>query len=118
MIEAEVHEAEANKAEAVADSIAAKKTAAGIWAQSLFSRLGSGLGKSGGVQDPDSAASATPPEQAATERAEVTLDRAGERLGLFAASLSHQVRRSTALVREEAEDILAEAQSLRQKDQA
>ena len=118
MIEAETHRSEIHEAEAVADKIAAKKTAAEVWAQSLFRRLSSGLEKSGGVQDSASAASAAPPEQAATARAEETLNRAGERIGLFAASLSHQVRRSTALVREEAEDILAEAQSLRQKDHA
>lgn len=52
----------------------------------------------------------------ATERAEETLDQVGERLGVFAAAVSHRVRRGTALVREEAEDILAEAQALRRKE--
>lgn len=52
----------------------------------------------------------------ATERAEETLDKAGERLGVFAAAMSHRVRKAAALAREEAEDIWAEAQSLRQKD--
>ena len=52
----------------------------------------------------------------ATERAEETLDQAGERLGVFAAAVSHQVRKYVALAREEAEDILAEAQTLRRKE--
>lgn len=52
----------------------------------------------------------------ATDRAEETLDQAGERLGIFAAEVSHRLRRAVALAREEAEDIWAEAQSLRQKD--
>ena len=51
----------------------------------------------------------------ATERAEETLDQVGERLGVFAATLSHRLRKAAALAREEAEDILAEAQSLRGK---
>ena len=49
----------------------------------------------------------------ATERAEETLDRVGERLGVFAATVGHRLRKAAALAREEAEDILAEAQSLR-----
>ena len=52
----------------------------------------------------------------ATERAEETLDQVGERLGVFAAAVSHQVRKYVALAREEAEDILAEAQTLRRKE--
>ena len=52
----------------------------------------------------------------ATDRAEESLDRAGERLGAFAATLSHRVRKAVALAREEAEDILAEAQDLRRND--
>ena len=54
----------------------------------------------------------------ATERAEETLDQVGERLGVFAATMGHQLRKTFALVREEAEDILAEAQSLRRNDAA
>ncbi len=52
----------------------------------------------------------------ATVRAEETLDQVGERLGAFAATVGHRVRKATALAREEAEDIWAEAQSLRHKD--
>ncbi len=54
--------------------------------------------------------------QPATDRAEAALDQAGERLGVFAAAVSHRVRKAAALVREEAEDIVAEAQSLRRQD--
>jgi len=54
----------------------------------------------------------------ATERAEETLDQVGERLGVFAAVVSHRVRKAVALAREEAEDILAEAQTLRRSDSA
>ena len=54
--------------------------------------------------------------QPATDRAEAALDKAGERLGVFAAAVSHRVRKAAALVREEAEDIVAEAQSVRRKD--
>ncbi|MDQ2799869.1 MAG: hypothetical protein M3Y13_09520 [Armatimonadota bacterium] len=51
----------------------------------------------------------------ATDRAEATLDQAGERLGIFAAAVNLRLRKTVALAREEAEDIWAEAQSLRQK---
>ena len=95
------------------ETIATEAAAAENRAKSLLDRLGSSLKKSGAkLQD------AASPAHVPAERAEASLDRAGERLGVFAASLSHQVRRSAALVREEAEDILAEAQSLRQKEQA
>ena len=52
----------------------------------------------------------------ATERAEETLDQVGERLGVFAAAVGHRLRKAAALAREEAEDILAEAQSIRRPD--
>ena len=54
-------------------------------------------------------------ETPALARAEETMDRLGERLGVFAANLSHRLRKAAALAREEAEDVLAEAQSLRGK---
>ena len=66
--------------------------------------------------DTETVAQAEAQMRPATQRAEETLDRVGERLGVFAAALGHQVRKSAALAREEAEDIWAEAQSLRQKD--
>lgn len=115
MNNAEISEAE----QAVSDKIAAERASAGVWMQSFVGRIGSRLKTAGAkLQDAASApaSSPAPPERAVTERAEASLDRAGERIGLFAASFSHQVRRSAALVREEAEDVLAEAQSLRRQD--
>lgn len=47
------------------------------------------------------------------ERAEQLVDQAGERLGHLTASLSRRLHVMIALAREEAEDIVAEAQSLR-----
>lgn len=55
---------------------------------------------------------ATPDTRPAAVRAEEMLDRAGERIGAFASTAGHQMRRWLALAREEAEDILAEAQSV------
>lgn len=52
---------------------------------------------------------------AAMQQAEVLLDQAGERLGKWASQMSLQLRRAAALAREEAEDIWAEAQALRNK---
>ena len=54
-------------------------------------------------------------ESPALARAEETMDRFGERLGVFAANVSHRLRKAAALAREEAEDVLAEAQALRGK---
>ncbi len=56
------------------------------------------------------------PDPAATERAEEMLDRAGERVGRFASLLGLRVRRAAALAREEAEDLWAEAQSMRRQN--
>ena len=88
-------------------------TAAG-WAQSVVSRLSSRLKKTGAHLQEQTERPAL--ERPATDRAEESLDRAGEQIGLFAAAVGHRVRRSVALAREEAEDVLAEAQSLRYKD--
>ncbi len=55
-------------------------------------------------------------EPAVTQRAEEMLDRAGERVGRFASLLGLRVRQVAALVREEAEDVWAEAQSMRRQD--
>lgn len=49
----------------------------------------------------------------ATERAEELVDRLGGRLGLFAALTALQLRRLAARAREEAEDLWAEAESVR-----
>src|SRR5579872_4409058 len=57
-----------------------------------------------------------PDARPATERAEELLDRAGERVGAFASTAGYQMRRWLARAREEAEDILAEARSVSQRD--
>jgi hypothetical protein len=57
-------------------------------------------------------------QQAADDRvrrAEELVDRIGVRVGEITASLGHQLLRLGARVREEAEDIWAEAQSLRRR---
>lgn len=54
------------------------------------------------------------PEQGTpAERAEVLVDRLGERLGHFLSIAGYQLRKATARAREEAEDIWAEAQAIR-----
>ena len=113
----------------VSDKLAEEGAAAAGWAQSFASQLGSRLKNAGAkLQEAVAPSTASSPkssslqgsaagtERPATDRAEESLDRAGEQIGLFAATLSHRVRRSAALVCEEAEDVLAEAQSLRHKD--
>jgi len=94
-------------------------------AKSLVSQFGDRLKEAGakiqGASLPHpgahpAAGGSVPEGRPATERAEQTLDRAGEQLGVFAAALSHRVRRSVALAREETEDIWAEAQSLRRNN--
>ena len=103
----------------VSEKIREETTAAAGWAQSAARQLGDRLKKTGAkLQQASSqeASSAAEPDRPATERAEASLDRAGEQIGLFAANFSHRVRRTVALVREEAEDVLAEAQSLRRKN--
>jgi hypothetical protein len=59
------------------------------------------------------AASEGQPQRPPKERAEEMLDHAGEQVGRFAATASHQLRKLAARAREEAEDIWAEAQSKR-----
>ncbi len=53
--------------------------------------------------------------QAATQRAEVIVDRMGERVGYLASSMAQRIRIAAARAREEAEDIWVEAQSMRRK---
>jgi tRNA U34 5-carboxymethylaminomethyl modifying enzyme MnmG/GidA len=50
-----------------------------------------------------------------TERAEVLVDQLGQRISHYAALTSLQIMRATARVREEAEDMWAEAQNIRQE---
>lgn len=61
---------------------------------------------------PTETAAASPVNPAA-ERAGAMLDGAGERLGKLASEISLRARKAAALAREEAEDMLAEAQSIR-----
>lgn len=53
------------------------------------------------------------PGQTASERAEEIVDRVGVQVGRYVTIAGHALLRFAALVREEAEDIVAEAQSLR-----
>jgi len=55
-------------------------------------------------------------DRAAQARAEDMVDRAGERVGQLATTLSRRVQVLLARAREEAEDIWAEAQSMRHGD--
>src|SRR5919202_6015527 len=52
----------------------------------------------------------------ATERADELLNRAGWTAGLFASMIGMRLARIAAFAREEAEDLWAEAQSIRQAD--
>jgi hypothetical protein len=58
------------------------------------------------------------PDSTPTERAEVLVDQLGARFGQWLTSANHQVRKMAALAREEAEDMWAEAQSIRRGDRA
>jgi hypothetical protein len=51
----------------------------------------------------------------ATERAEVLVDRMGQRVSNWASLAGFQVQRTVALMREEVEDIWAEAQNIRRE---
>ena len=65
---------------------------------------------------PTQPASVTPEQQTGelvTQRAEQLVDSFAQRVGAFAAATSLQVRRVSAFVREDAEDMWAEAQSIR-----
>ncbi len=56
-----------------------------------------------------------PTQRPNMQRAEEMVDRFGERLGAWAARVGQQLRVAAARAREEAEDIWAEAQSMRQR---
>ncbi len=57
-------------------------------------------------------------ERPAIERAEELVDRLGERTGAFASMASLRIRKLAARAREEAEDVWAEAQSVRRRKQS
>lgn len=52
----------------------------------------------------------------ATERAEQVLDRLGERVGRYASLAGLRLRQMAAVAREEAEDMRAEAESIRRRE--
>ena len=52
-----------------------------------------------------------------TERAAEMVDQAGEQVGRLAADLGHRLQVFIARAREEADDIVAEAQSMRRRDE-
>ena len=54
----------------------------------------------------------------ATQRAEILVDQAGERLGRFLSAAGQEIRKAAARTREEAEDIWAEAQNMRRSWEA
>ncbi|MHB1423449.1 MAG: hypothetical protein ACYC3I_09705 [Gemmataceae bacterium] len=53
----------------------------------------------------------------AMQRAEEMVDRWGEQIGQYFSAFGHNVLKWTARAREEAEDIWAEAQAIRQRNQ-
>jgi len=61
--------------------------------------------------------SANVDQRPATARAEDAVDQAGERVGQFAALFGRRLQVLAARAREEAEDIWAEAQSMRRADE-
>ncbi len=56
-------------------------------------------------------------ERPATERAEELADRMGQRLGYVTTLIGLRIRKTAARAREEAEDMWAEAQSIRRRDE-
>jgi len=68
------------------------------------------------MSETQSETAATIEQRPATARAEDAIDQAGERVGQFAALLGHRLQVLAARARE-AEDIWAEAQSLRHADE-
>ncbi len=68
------------------------------------------------MSETQSETAATAAQRPATARAVDAVDQAGERVDQFAASLGRRLQVFAARAREEAEDIWAEAQSLRHAD--
>jgi len=69
------------------------------------------------MSETKSETAATIEQRPATARAEDAIDQAGERVGQFAALFGRRLQVLAARAREEAEDIWAEAQSLRHADE-
>jgi hypothetical protein len=58
-----------------------------------------------------------PRERLATERAEELADRMGQRIGYVTTLVGLRIRKTAARAREEADDMWAEAQSIRRRDE-
>ena len=56
------------------------------------------------------------PDRPATDRAEEVVDRLGQRAGYFISLAGLRLQKIAALAREEAEDVWAEAQSIRRRE--
>jgi hypothetical protein len=69
----------------------------------------------GTSEQPSQTASADEPREQAMRRAEEMVDRIGEQVGHYVSVFGHNVLKWAARAREEAEDIWAEAQALREK---
>ncbi len=69
------------------------------------------------MSETQSETSANAEQRPATARAENAVDQAGERVGQFAALFGRRFQVFAARAREEAEDIWAEAQSMRRADE-
>lgn len=75
-------------------------------------------GKRAMTESADERAQTGQQERPAMERAEELVDRLGQRAGTFASLASLRVRKLAARAREEAEDVWAEARSIRQGRQS
>lgn len=89
-------------------------------AEALLDRLGQRTRQAGEAlaqksSDPVRSQAPEPPARSAQDRAEETVDRLGQQAGALYDAAGLWVRRSAALLREEAEDILADAQALRRR---
>jgi len=97
----------------VEQRIGALPSLIGQRAQQATTRIGEQVKQAGTHQEGEQAAQPAQPEQPAMERADHVVDEMGQRVGLIAAIVSLQTRKITARVREDAEDMWAEIQQIR-----
>jgi len=97
----------------VEQSIGALPSLIGQRAQQATTRIGEQVKQAGTHQEGEQAAQTAQPDQPAMERADHVVDEMGQRMGLIAAIVSLQTRKITARVREDAEDMWAEIQQIR-----
>ncbi len=71
----------------------------------------------GATEQQSQATSADEARQEAMQRAEEMVDRLGEQVGHYVSVIGHNVLKWVSRAREEAEDIWAEAQAIRQRNQ-